>query len=103
LRQHHAEHADFWPLGRREVLDGFEGHVRREQEELDRDQLLRTLLGRMGERAGAAKAPDDHHARDTLDDRVDAEAISAIDPARMPAVMAIPPSRLIRTRLNQDE
>ena len=47
--------------------------VRGEQEELDRDQLLRRLLCLVGEDPVAGEAPDDHDAGEPLDRRVQAE------------------------------
>ena len=54
--------------------DRLHGHVGREHEELERDQLLRPLLGRMREHPRPGEAPDDDHRREALDHRVQAEA-----------------------------
>ena len=46
----------------------------REDEELDGDELLGAVLGGLGQHARAGEAPDDDHAGEPLDRRVQAEA-----------------------------
>jgi len=77
-------------------------NVRRQQEELHRDQPLRTLLGRVREDAPARKAPD----MITLAKPSIAESrpkpTSAIEPAAIPAPIATPPSTVIHASDNQE-
>ena len=54
--------------------DGLDADVRREEEELDRDELLGSLLGGLGHHARAGEAPDDDHAGEPFDGGVEAEA-----------------------------
>src|SRR5829696_4538171 len=72
-RQPDPDPARLRTVPRGERADRLVRDVRREQEELDRDELLRAPLGRTGEHARAREAPDDHDAREALDRRVEAE------------------------------
>ncbi len=72
--------------------DGFDPDIRRENEELDRDELLSAYLGLVRERARAGEAPDDHDAGEPSMAESMPKPISAIDPAAMPATIATRPS-----------
>lgn len=78
------------------------GHVRGEDVELNRYELLRTFVGPLGEGAPAGEPPDDHDAGETLDRGVEAKPISAIEPATAPAMIATAPSIAMYARLSHD-
>ena len=62
------------PLVADERAHRLDRDVGREQEELDRDELLRAGLGGRGEHPLPGEAPDDDQAREALDRAVEAEA-----------------------------
>ena len=101
--QQHAEDADVGALVAEQGAHRLEGDVGREQEELDRDELLGALLGRLGEHARAGEAPDDDHAGEALDHGVQAEADERdrSRPGCRPA-SATKPSTLIAPSDSQD-
>jgi hypothetical protein len=62
------------PVAADQRADRLDGHVRGQQEELDRDELLRARLGSLREDPRAGEAPDDDDAREALDRGVQTEA-----------------------------
>ena len=61
-------------VGAGERADRFDGDVRGEQEERERNQLLSAALGVLGVKATAGEQPDDDGACEHLDQAVDAKA-----------------------------
>ena len=72
---------------RRQGADRLEGHVGGQGEERERHQSQRLPLARL--RQPVAELPQDDQPAGDLDDRVQAEADEATDPAMMPAVTAM--------------
>jgi hypothetical protein len=70
----HPEHADVGMLCADQMPDRLEPDVWGEKEELDHDELLRPLLGSVGQQPVTGEAPDDYDAGDALDRSVDPEA-----------------------------
>jgi hypothetical protein len=59
-------------------------HVRGEDVELDRDELLGAFLGGVGKSAPTGKAPDDDNAGESLDGAIEAEADQSDGPGDDP-------------------
>lgn len=81
-----------WVRAVYECADGLERNVGSQDEELNRYQLLGAFLCVVRQRPPAREPPDDDHAGEALDRRVEPKPISAIEPAAMPAATAPSPS-----------
>lgn len=88
-------------LAGEQSADRLVADVGSEQEELDGDQPLRTLLGGVREHTPAAEAPHDDEAGDTFDESRP-NPTSAIEEATAPAVIATAPSTVIHASDSHD-
>jgi hypothetical protein len=83
-------------------VDSLEGDIGGEQEKLDRDQLLRTLLGRVREKRQPVKRQTITRLANPSITESSPNEMSAIDPASTPAVIAIAPSAPIQASESQE-